>query len=105
MFASHAPPKRKGKKKGNYPTLIASGYDMVESFYKGKSGYDSKMHGCSDKYKHVDCLAFVQVVWKSTQRLGCAYKYRDNSSYSALCVYDPPGQIPEQFLANVPPPK
>ena len=58
---------------------------------------------------------FTQVVWKSTQRLGCAQakctlrtvSKRQKKTKKPLqgtvvvCKYDPPGNIPGQFLENV----
>jgi hypothetical protein len=55
---------------------------------------------------------FTQVVWKASQRLGCAHQLCKTvrgldgwiDAHYLVCRYDPPGNYAGQYVANVLPP-
>ncbi len=45
-------------------------------------------------------FAFTQLLWRSTTKMGCAYK-KCGALHWLLCYFDPHGSAPGQFVANV----
>ncbi|ODV83196.1 hypothetical protein CANARDRAFT_203592, partial [[Candida] arabinofermentans NRRL YB-2248] len=83
---------------GKYGENLALGYTTtgsVDAWYSEGDDY-SYGSGCS-VYDH-----FTQVVWASTTKVGCGYKYC--SSYWGtyiVCSYDPAGNVVGECDANV----
>lgn len=88
---------------GPYGENLACGYSdgpsAVQAWYDEGKTYN---YGSSSTYDH-----FTQVVWKSTTKLGCAYKdcRSNNWGLYIICSYDPAGNVIGQSAANVLPPQ
>lgn len=85
-----------------YGENLAYGYSTrgtVDAWYSEIEYYDFNNPGYTPGVGH-----FTQVVWKSTTKLGCAFKYC-NDYYGAyvVCNYSPPGNYVNEgyFEANV----
>jgi len=80
--------------------------ETVSSWYNEIDDYDYNNPGYSDDTGH-----FTQVVWKNTERIGCAYNTKPCSmnvnghefNRVYVCQYSPAGNFPGQFEANVKP--
>jgi len=72
----------------------------VDTWYKKGENY---VYGRSDT-KEYSQLSFTQVVWKSSQYLGCAKATSSNGWTYVVCDYDPPGNYVGLFKENVLPP-
>ncbi|KAM7274997.1 hypothetical protein ACFE04_016863 [Oxalis oulophora] len=64
-----------------------SGTDAVAMWVDEKQWYNYKGNLCLGK----DCWHYTQVVWRDTQRIGCAKKACDNGGTIISCNYEPPG--------------
>ncbi|RWV93821.1 hypothetical protein BHE74_00016028 [Ensete ventricosum] len=42
---------------------------------------------------NADCSHYTQMVWKTTQRVGCARIFCDSGDTYAVCEYDPHGNV------------
>lgn len=82
---------------GAYGENLALGYTTtgaVDVWYNEGSDYD---YSTCNTYDH-----FTQVIWKSTTKVGCGYKYC--SSYWGtyiVCSYDPAGNVIGECSSNV----
>ncbi|KAF6063032.1 Cysteine-rich secretory family protein [Candida albicans] len=80
-----------GKYGENLAVGYADGAAALQAWYEeaGKDGL-SYSYGSSSVYNH-----FTQVVWKSTTKLGCAYKdcRAQNWGLYVVCSYDPAGNV------------
>ncbi|ODV77487.1 the plant PR-1 class of pathogen related protein-like protein, partial [Suhomyces tanzawaensis NRRL Y-17324] len=84
---------------GKFGENLAVGYltgeSALEAWYDEGKSYD---YSAASTYDH-----FTQVVWKSTTKLGCAYKdcSAQNWGKYVICSYDPAGNFVGQSKANV----
>ncbi|KAI5958405.1 hypothetical protein CANMA_004249 [Candida margitis] len=88
--------KHSGGKYGeNLAVGYSSGSSAVEAWYDEGSSYD---YSTASTFDH-----FTQVVWKSTTKVGCAYKdcSAENWGKYIICSYDPAGNIIGEGKANV----
>ncbi|GEQ72687.1 hypothetical protein JCM33374_g6374 [Metschnikowia sp. JCM 33374] len=81
---------------GKYGENLAYGYSSgvaaLEAWYSEGTGYD---------YANANVLDhFTQVIWKSTTKLGCAYKSCGGGLY-VICSYDPAGNFVGEESANL----
>ena len=75
----------------------ASGEDIVDRWYEGSLQYDFKNPGWNS-----ESAGFTQMVWKSTQKIGCAAScFEDKDFCFGLCVYYPAGNYEGEFEENV----
>ncbi|KAG7727010.1 hypothetical protein KL933_002719 [Ogataea haglerorum] len=85
---------------GKYGENLALGYSTtgtVDAWYNEGQNYNYGS-GCS-VYDH-----FTQVIWKSTTKVGCGYKYcNDYWGTYIVCSYDPAGNVIGGCASNVPP--
>ena len=71
--------------------------DQVASmWYRENASYDFAHGGFSMRSGH-----FTQVVWRGSQRLGCAAASCGNDMRLWVCNYDPPGNMQGDFQRNV----
>lgn len=86
-----------------------SGCTITEHFYyRGLSEFNFTNYQCN--IKPVDqswCLQFVQIMWISTERMGCSFQAKKPEqtipyNSNVLCIYEPPGNIPGKYLDNIP---
>lgn len=75
--------------------------DVVKFWYEEEKKYDYSRPGFSVYTGH-----FSQVIWKSTQLMGCGFydKCSGEMPYIWVCHYFPPGNYRKRFPANVRPP-
>lgn len=84
---------------GPYGENLALGYadgpSAVEAWYDEGANYD---YSSATTFDH-----FTQVIWKSTTKLGCAYKdcSAENWGKYVICSYDPAGNFIGQGKANI----
>lgn len=62
---------------------------VVWGWGQEQANYDEADGSCDG-----DCGHFTQLVWSTTQRLGCALDVCDDGAEIWMCTYDPPGNIP-----------
>ncbi|AAS50188.1 AAL178Wp [Eremothecium gossypii ATCC 10895] len=79
---------------------LALGYSpaaAVTAWYDEIAEYDFSTPGFSHATGH-----FTQLVWRSTTSVGCAY-VMCGPCYGLyiICQYDPPGNVADQYVANV----
>lgn len=86
-----------GKYGENLAAGATSAYKVVDMWYNEVDDYN---WSSQSRYDH-----FTQVVWKSTSKLGCAYKdcRSNNWGYYTVCSYDPAGNVLGQAKQNVSP--
>ena len=77
---------------------VPDGSLVADTFYAKARKYNYKYD------TNMCCLEFTQMVWKTTSFIGCAYNNTFGKMYVS-CKYNPPGNIPGQFKANVFSPK
>jgi len=65
-----------------------SGSDAVKLWVNEKADYDYNSNTCASGKV---CGHYTQVVWRNSQRLGCAKVKCDNGGTFITCNYDPPG--------------
>ncbi|KAJ1434863.1 Ves allergen [Sesbania bispinosa] len=65
-----------------------SGTDAVKLWVDEKADYDYNSNSCASGKQ---CGHYTQVVWRNTQRVGCAKVRCDNGGTFITCNYDPPG--------------
>ncbi|CAK7896546.1 secreted protein Pry1p [[Candida] anglica] len=84
---------------GPFGENLAAGYhtgvDALDAWYDEGQSYN---YAASNSYDH-----FTQVVWKSTTKLGCAYKDCSSTGWGRyiICSYDPAGNVVGQSKLNV----
>jgi len=80
---------------GPYGENLAQGYeeltgvDSVKMWVSEKPYYDHKNNKCVND----ECLHYTQVVWNSTESVGCARTKCDNNWMFVICSYYPVGNI------------
>lgn len=75
-----------------HPSIDAA----IQAWYNELKNYNYASPGFSYNTGH-----FTQVIWKNSQRLGCALGNCPNMMNLWICQYDPPGNYRGQFQANV----
>ncbi|AGO09813.1 AaceriAAL178Wp [[Ashbya] aceris (nom. inval.)] len=79
---------------------LALGYSpasAVTAWYDEIAEYDFSAPGFSHATGH-----FTQLVWRSTTSVGCAYVICGPCyGLYIICEYDPPGNVADQYVANV----
>lgn len=82
---------------GKYGENLASGYktgvDAFNAWYSEGSNYD---YSTSTTFSH-----FTAIIWKSTTKLGCAYKDCGSDSLYVICSYDPAGNVGGEGKSNL----
>jgi len=74
-------------------------HEAIKAWYNEIIHYDYSNHGFSPGTGH-----FTQVIWKNTNRLGCAMGNCPNVSGGYwVCQYNPPGNYIGEFANNVMP--
>ncbi|KAG2410043.1 Pathogenesis-related protein [Vigna angularis] len=68
-----------------------SGVDSVKMWVAEKAYYDEKNNECVKE----ECLHYTQVVWNTTESVGCARTKCDNNWTYVICNYYPPGNYVE----------
>jgi hypothetical protein len=51
--------------------------------------------------KRSDSGAFMQLLWRASTKIGCALKKCDDGWHWLLCYFNPPGNQPGKYVANV----
>lgn len=81
---------------GQYGENLALGYSNVEdafnAWYSEGDNYD---YSTASSFDH-----FTAIIWKSTTKLGCAYKACNQGNY-VVCSYDPAGNVVGYGLKNL----
>ena len=95
---SYPTAKYNGKSIGKYlfyvwGTLNAN--KIVDKMYNGVSSYDFSNPGYTSA-----AGGFTQLVWKSTQKIGCGYACSGKECYGC-CTYYPAGNVLSSFPSNV----
>ena len=76
---------------------------VMQDWYDERGSYDYRNPGFDSKTGH-----FTQMVWKDTERLGCAISTCTGAGAEArqvyVCNYEPPGNYLDEFADNVLPP-
>jgi len=73
---------------------------VVDSWYNEIQHYDFNQPGFRPETSH-----FTQVVWKASQELGVGMAQASDGTWYVVANYRPPGNILNQFAANVLQPK
>ncbi|KAJ8494044.1 hypothetical protein OPV22_015765 [Ensete ventricosum] len=63
---------------------------VVAAWAAEQRSYDYRTNTCS---RNADCSHYTQMVWKTTQRVGCARIFCDSGDTYAVCEYDPHGNV------------
>ncbi|KAL4188645.1 hypothetical protein AMTRI_Chr08g161410 [Amborella trichopoda] len=61
--------------------------DIVAAWVTQKQYYDHNLNVCNGP----DCTHYTQIVWRNTERVGCAKIICDSGDTLAVCEYSPPG--------------
>ncbi|GLJ27028.1 hypothetical protein SUGI_0529850 [Cryptomeria japonica] len=64
--------------------------DAVNAWVDEKQYYDYDSNSCAQGQQ---CGHYTQVVWRNTQKLGCARVKCDSGAIFITCNYDPPGNF------------
>lgn len=62
---------------------------VVWGWGREHASYDPETGACDGSCGH-----FTQLVWSTTERLGCALDVCDDGAEIWMCTYDPPGNVP-----------
>ncbi|KAL5988326.1 hypothetical protein ACLOJK_036090 [Asimina triloba] len=73
-----------------YGQMYVGAGRAVKSWVGEKQYYTYETNSCEEG---MDCRHYKQVVWRNTQRLGCAGSICYNGNTFIICNYDPPGNI------------
>ena len=68
--------------------------DVVVSWAGEKKHYDYQNNSCKPGKS---CGHYTQVVWKNSERLGCAMAFCADNSQIWVCNYDPPGNFTDEL--------
>ncbi|XP_048747933.2 glioma pathogenesis-related protein 1-like [Ostrea edulis] len=72
---------------------------FVEMWYNEVKDYDFETNTCS-----AECGHYTQVVWATTEYLGCGERYCPSlGGYLVVCNYAPAGNFPTQPYKNCQP--
>lgn len=91
----------------NSKRFVTNGYDIAKQLYLDKD-FNYTDYKCSTN--SVTCHQFVQMMWKETHSVGCAYhidianRQSDGYyiySYRVLCKYFPKGDVPGKYKQNI----
>ena len=74
--------------------------EVVHAWYSEREHYDFNQPGFRPETSH-----FTQVVWKASQELGVGMAQASDGTWYVVANYRPPGNILNQFAANVLQPK
>ncbi|EGW34050.1 uncharacterized protein SPAPADRAFT_148416 [Spathaspora passalidarum NRRL Y-27907] len=88
-----------GTGNSNPVTVVADSAVVVDSWYAPSTSYN---------YGNPTAMnSFTNLVWKSTTKVGCAYKdcRSKKRGYYYTCSYDPAGNVPNFGKQNIFPPK
>lgn len=67
---------------------------IVQMWVNEKQFYDYYSNTCALNQM---CGHYTQVVWRKSERLGCAKeRCNNNHQFIAVCNYDPPGNVPSE---------
>ncbi|SGZ55418.1 CIC11C00000003622 [Sungouiella intermedia] len=81
---------------GQYGENLALGFSTAETAFEAwYSEGDNYDYSTASSFDH-----FTAVIWKSTTKLGCAYKECDQGRYT-ICSYDPAGNVVGAGLQNL----
>ncbi|KAJ1434857.1 Ves allergen [Sesbania bispinosa] len=72
------------------PGRDMNGTEAVKMWVDEKANYDYNSNSCVNGKQ---CGHYTQVVWKNTQRVGCAKVRCNNGGTFITCNYDPQGNI------------
>ena len=75
------------------------GAKIADMWYESESQYDYNNPQYNSDYGD-----FTQMVWKSTQKIGCGYACKEKECYG-ICTYYPAGNVLTKFATNVYPKK
>ncbi|XP_057824770.1 pathogenesis-related protein 1C [Cryptomeria japonica] len=64
--------------------------DAVNSWVSEKQYYDYNSNSCA---QGEECGHYTQVVWRNSQKLGCARVKCNDGAIFITCNYDPPGNV------------
>ena len=76
---------------------VGMGEKAVVTWYEEEAGYDYS----DPENSATGRLHFTQIVWKNTEKFGCAFTKKGFSTW-VCCSYDPPGNRAGEFENNVP---
>lgn len=79
---------------------VSAATEASNLWYNEISQYDYNMGMFSTLTGHATCM-----LWKATQRFGCAYQYCPGNRTLVVCRYSPACNVIGQFRQNVFPPK
>ena len=82
---SHRPNGKLGENLFAITGARSSTTEVIRAWADEARNYDYRSNRCSDVCGH-----YTQIVWRDTQKLGCAVA-RDNRREIWVCNYDPPG--------------
>ncbi|XP_006814796.1 Golgi-associated plant pathogenesis-related protein 1-like [Saccoglossus kowalevskii] len=79
----------------------STGFGIVKAWYDERKVYTfgEKTPEDIDPVGHL-----TQVLWKSSERVGCNIALDSNGNWQYACEYDPPGNVATLFAENVPDP-
>lgn len=77
--------------------------EVVDAWAGEVQWYDFETTRCAPE-ADPGCGHFTQVVWLSTQRVGCGRAFGADGSQVWACSYDPPGNYDGEYRTNVLPP-
>lgn len=89
----------------NQVEISIIGVHLAKRFFEGHKRYNYTTNSCMETFDgQVDfvCECFTQMVWKSTNRIGCAIDTLDHVDYYAACAYEPVGNVLGKYKDNVP---
>ncbi|XP_072952363.1 pathogenesis-related protein PR-1-like [Typha angustifolia] len=64
--------------------------DAVAAWAAERADYNYKRNSCAP---NADCTHYTQMVWRTTQRLGCAKVICNSGDTFIVCEYDPHGNV------------
>ncbi|MED6198445.1 hypothetical protein PIB30_066319 [Stylosanthes scabra] len=70
-----------------------TGIDAVKGWVADKHYYDYVTNSCIDGK---DCDCYTQMVWRESSHVGCARACCKKGCTIVVCLYDPPGNFPDE---------
>ncbi|CDR97231.1 SCP-like extracellular protein family protein, putative [Babesia bigemina] len=86
----------------NYLSAALDGFSeavAAQFWYEGHTDYDFENGGPLNRNPNV--LSFTQLVWKSSQEVGCGVACCDGRQVVLICRFNPPGNTQGHFTSNV----